>query len=84
MTTTYAERTTQANISELASLILDGYWTLCSGGEAIEYAISDYLSRTPESGMLPWSPNGEEPTPPLEFLAAIEELIAWFRENNSL
>ena len=79
-----AERTTQANISELASLILDGYWTLCSGGEAIEYAISDYLSRTPESGMLPWSPNGEEPTSPLEFLSAIEELIGWLRENGSL
>lgn len=85
METPHAERTTQANISELASLILDGYWTLCSGGEAIEYAISDYLSRTPESGMLPWSPNGEEPaTSPLEFLSAIEELIGWFRENNSL
>lgn len=79
-----AERATQANISELASLILDGYWTLCSGGEAIEYAISDYLSRTPESGMLPWSPNGEEPTPPLEFLSAIEELIVYFREKGEV
>ena len=75
---------TNTTISELASLILDGYWTLCSGGEAIEAAISDYLSRTPDSGMLPWGIDEDTPVSPLEFLSAIEELIGWLRENGSL
>jgi hypothetical protein len=34
--------------------------------------------------MLPWSPNDEEPTSPLEFLSAIEELIVYFREKGEV
>lgn len=65
-------------LSPIAEAIIDGYWTLCSGKEAIQYAIDDYLSRTPESGMLEWSPNGETPVTPQEFLLAISEVMDFF------
>ena len=84
MNTTSAERTAQAHLSPIAEAIVDGYWTLCSGGEAIEYVISDYLSRTPDSGMLPWGIDEDTPVSPLEFLSAIEELIVWFREKGEV
>lgn len=67
-----------SELSPLATQILDGYYTLCDGSEAIQYAIDDYLSRTPESGALPWSPDGETPVTPQEFLSAIHELISYF------
>jgi hypothetical protein len=84
MNTTSAERTAQANLSPIAEAILDGYWTLCSGGEAIEYAISDYLSRNAEFGDIPWGLDENTPVSPLEFLSAIEELIEWFREKGEV
>ncbi|MCG3772604.1 MAG: hypothetical protein JW384_03819 [Nitrosomonadaceae bacterium] len=84
MNTIPSERTAQANLSPIAEAILDGYYTLCSGGETIEYVISDYLSRTPDSGMLPWGIDGETPVSPLEFLSAIEELIVWFRNKGEV
>lgn len=70
---------TYDELSCLATQILDGYYTLCDGAEAIQYAIEDYLSRTPESGMCPWSPDGETPVTPQEFLSAIHELISYFQ-----
>jgi len=65
-------------LSPIAQAIIDGYWTLCSGKEAIQYAIDDYNARTPESGALPWSHDGETPVSPQEFLSAISEVMDFF------
>jgi hypothetical protein len=65
-------------LSPLADAILDGYWTLCSGKDAIQFAIGDYLSRTPESGMLPYTMDGETPVTPEEFMLAISEVLDYF------
>jgi hypothetical protein len=67
---------TETTLSDNAEAIIQGYWTLCSGGEAIEAAIGDYLSRDSEN---PWSFDGEGTTTPEEFLEAIVEVIAFFR-----
>jgi hypothetical protein len=61
-------------LSDIAQAIIDGYWTLCSGKEAIQYAIDDYLSRTDDS----WSHDGETPVSPQEFLLAISEVMDFF------
>ena len=66
-------------LSPIALAIVDGYWTLCSGGEAVQAVIEDFLSRTPESGMLPWSHDGESIVTPEEFLTAIVEVLEFFR-----
>ena len=84
MNTIPAERIAQTKLSPIAEAILDGYYTLCSGLEAIEAAISDYLSRTPDSGMLPWGIDEDTPVDPLEFISAIEELIVWFRNKGEV
>lgn len=65
-------------LSHIAQAIIDGYWTLCSGKEAIQFAIDDYLCRTPESGAAPWSHDGETPVSPQEFLSAISEVMDFF------
>jgi hypothetical protein len=70
---------TETTLSDNAQLIIDGYWTLCSGGEAVEAAIGDYLSRTSDPEMLPWSFDGERPATPYDFMEAIMEVIAYFR-----
>jgi hypothetical protein len=74
-------------LSPLAEAILDGYWTLCSGKDAVQFAIGDYLSRTPESGMSPYTMDGETPVTPEEFMLAISEVLDYFdftseRDNN--
>ena len=71
-------------LSPIAEAIVDGYWTLCSGSEAVQYAIEDYLSRTPESGMVPWSPDGESIVTPEEFLTAIVEVLEYFRAKGEV
>lgn len=67
---------TKLTLSDNAEAIIQGYWTLCSGGEAIEAAIGDYLSRDSEN---PWSFDGETATTPEDFLEAIVEVITFFR-----
>jgi hypothetical protein len=71
-------------LSPLAQDILEGYYILCDGAEALESAIYDYLSRTPDSGMLEWSADGETPVSPQEFLSAIAELISYFQLKETI
>jgi hypothetical protein len=62
-------------LSPIAEAIIDGYWTLCSGKDTIQFAIEDYLSRDDSN---PWSPDGEGTVSPREFMEAIVEVMNFF------
>ena len=71
-------------LSPLAQNILDGYYILCDGAEALESAIYDYLTRTTDSGMLEWRIDEDTPVSPLEFLSAVAELISYLKLKETI
>lgn len=69
---------TEAELSDLAEGILDGYFTLCTPAQAISFAIGEFLER-PEDN--PFTYNDEIVTAE-QMLSATDELINHFEDAN--
>lgn len=69
----------QDELSDLAFALVEGYHTMTmTGSETIQVIIDDFLSRTPESGMMPFTIDGEIPVTAEQLLLAISELHDYF------
>jgi hypothetical protein len=69
---------TEAELSDLAEGILDGYFILCTPAQAISFAIGEFLERTDDN---PFTYNDEVVTAE-QMLSATDELINYFEDAN--